>query len=1115
MIFFSKLIPTFDTDSTIFYWIVAMIGIVFLSVNTPSRLFGQDYPQAPRVAEASDEGEKAIKGFVYPRNLEINLFAAEPDVANPVAFHVDHQGRVFVCESFRQGKGIEDNRNHAEWLDDDLAAQTVADRIAYIKKHLKERAIEYTRHDDRIRLLIDSDQDGRADSSSVFANGFNQIEMGSGAGVLSYDGKVYYTCIPNLWMIEDKNSDGLSDNRISLHAGYGVRFAFRGHDSHGLIVGPDKRLYFSIGDRGYNVKTSQSHLKDPASGAVFRCELDGSNLEVIATGLRNPQELAFDEFGNLFTGDNNSDSGDKARWVFVVPGSDSGWRMYYQYLPDRGPFNREQLWHPYQKGKSPAYIVPPVANIADGPSGLAYYPGTGLGDQFKGRFFLCDFRGGPANSGIRTFRVKPKGAFFEVVDMEKPFWRQLITDVQFAPDGSMLASDWVNGWNGLGKGRIYRYTNPAAGRDMAVTEVKNLLATGLKNLDADRLVTLLESPDQRIRQESQFELADRRQTSKLLKVANNTRGSTLSRIHSLWAIAQILRQDQDELLLSKLGKLAQSEDEEVVAQFVRLIGEHGRPSDSKQICELLDHENSRVRFFSAMALSKIQIGNPEDYSKLFQMLEENADEDPILRHGGIMALLGDSQLLNAATAHPSRFVRLAAMIATRKLKQDASGFLNDPEPAIVLEAVRALHDLPEPTSKRYLAISKLIDRNIESEPVMRRVLNANYILGGISEAKAIARYAAAGTTSEKMQLEALDILKNWNRPRNRDRVLGDFRPQLRQDSHIKDAAMALEEYLPGLLSGGPKLTQSVIDAAAALNVTEIKPSLLEIFGNQTGDVKSRADALRAMAALNVAGLEKQVQTAMLDPATQVRIAAREILSRTKPQQALQSLEVATTSQHLPERQAALATLGQMGPPAESAIVKNLQSLVAGKTPIDTQLDVLMAAEKIGSASTRQLLNDYRKSKPTNDPLAQFSECLEGGNALRGKAIFFEKTAVYCMRCHRIEARGGQVGPELSSIGKEKDRKYLLQAIVDPNGAIAKNFETVLVATDDGLTYSGILQTETDDQLVLMTPESKTVTIEKKTIEQRGRGISSMPADLIKNLSASEIRDLVEFLSSLN
>jgi quinoprotein glucose dehydrogenase len=120
-----------------------------------------------------------------------------------------------------------------------------------------------------------------------------------------------------------------------------------------------------------------------------------------------------------------------------------------------------------------------------------------------------------------------------------------------------------------------------------------------------------------------------------------------------------------------------------------------------------------------------------------------------------------------------------------------------------------------------------------------------------------------------------------------------------------------------------------------------------------------------------------------------------------------------------------------------------------------------------------------------------------------------------MRCHRIEARGGQVGPELSSIGKEKDRKYLLQAIVDPNGAIAKNFETVLVATDDGLTYSGILQTETDDQLVLMTPESKTVTIEKKTIEQRGRGISSMPADLIKNLSASEIRDLVEFLSSLN
>src|SRR5207248_9493128 len=112
---------------------------------------------------------------------------------------------------------------------------------------------------------------------------------------------------------------------------------------------------FAIGDAGLNVTAIDgTKISAPDSGSILRCDPDGSNLEIYATGLRNPQELAFDEYGNLFTVDNNSDSGDRARLVYVIEGGDSGWRTGYQYgsaMGDRGPFNAEKLWHLQHEGQ--------------------------------------------------------------------------------------------------------------------------------------------------------------------------------------------------------------------------------------------------------------------------------------------------------------------------------------------------------------------------------------------------------------------------------------------------------------------------------------------------------------------------------------------------------------------------------------------------------------------------------------------------------------------------------------------------------------------------------------------------------------------------------------------
>ncbi|HKB34905.1 MAG TPA: PVC-type heme-binding CxxCH protein, partial [Gemmataceae bacterium] len=445
-------------------------------------------PYEPRVAPASKEALAAMKRLRLPKGLAVDLYAAEPLLANPVCFCFDEKGRCYVAETFRLHAGVTDNRGHMNWLDDDLAARSVADRLALYRKFLRDRVKDYEKEHDRVRLLLDTDGDSKPDKAVVFADGFHRAEDGIGAGLLARKGKVYYTCIPDLWRLQDTDGDGKVDIRESLSTGYGVHVSFIGHDMHGLRLGPDGKLYFSIGDRGLNVRTKEGkRLFHPDTGAVLRCDLDGANLEVVATGLRNPQELAFDDFGNLFTVDNNSDSGDQARLVYVVEGGESGWHIGYQYgsrihdersrMGNRGPWNYEKLWHLKHDGQ-PAYIVPPLAHIAAGPSGLCHYPGIGLGERYAGHFFLCDFRGEAGGSGVWSFAVKPKGAAFEIADAHQFVWSVLATDCGFGPDGAFYISDWVQGWDLTGKGRIWKVTDPDNIKKPAVAEAKKLLAEG-------------------------------------------------------------------------------------------------------------------------------------------------------------------------------------------------------------------------------------------------------------------------------------------------------------------------------------------------------------------------------------------------------------------------------------------------------------------------------------------------------------------------------------------------------------------------------------------------------------------------------------------------------------
>ncbi|HYT60507.1 MAG TPA: PVC-type heme-binding CxxCH protein [Haliangiales bacterium] len=1081
--------------------------------------------KAPFVAPASDEGELAVKKFQVAPGLRIDLWAAEPMFANPVAFNFDEKGRAYVCETFRLHAGVDDIRGILDWLDEELASRTVDDRLAEMKRHLGERFARYSEHSERISLIEDRDGDGKADHATVFADGFNSPLDGIGAGVLARQGAVWYANIPNFWLLRDTNGDGVADFRQSLHYGFGVRVGFLGHDAHGVHFGPDGKIYFSIGDRGSNVNVAEGkRVGEPDTGCVFRCNPDGSELEVFSFGLRNPQDLVFDQFGNLFTGDNNSDSGDQARWVYLVEGGDNGWRVGYQFMErpySRGPFNAEKLWYPHFDGQA-AYLVPPIANIASGPSGVAYFPGTGLPERFRDHFFLVDFRGGGANSGVHTFTIKPKGASFELVDPQHFIWGILATDIKFGVAGGVYVSDWVQGWEMTGKGRIYRVHDPAIDKDPLVLETKQLLSDGMEKRSLKELVLLLAHRDMRVRQEAQFALADRGpQAIKTLAGAARQGMNQLARLHAIWGIGQISARfrvpgstPEVAAALDVLAQLLADDDAEVRAQAAKVLGERRYLNAHDRLIKLLGDASSRVRFFAALSLGKL--GRREALPAIFAMLRENADQDPYLRHAGVMALtwIDDIDSLLAAAKDSSSAVRLGALLAVRRLQRsEIAMFLNDNAPAIVLEAARAIND--EPINGAMPDLAALIAKPTTSEPLLRRVLNANFHVGTTDSARALAAFAAREDAAENMRTEALDELADWPHPSGRDRVVGLWRP-VAGVRRPETAVEALRPVLAAVLRSAPdNVRVAAARAVGRLSVTDAAPVLSELVADTRLSGRVRVEALKALAALEDSKLEEALKTAGSDANEELRRAATMLQARVKSSDAVARLVASLENGTLGEKQAALAALGSLTEPAaENALTGWLTRLLAGDVPKEVQLDLIEAAEKRSSPEIKGKLERYQASKPKDDPLAEYREALYGGNAAEGKKIFFERPEASCVRCHKINGEGGEVGPDLSHVGGQKDRQYFLESILIPNKQIAPGFESVLVTLNNGALYAGVLKSENANELVINSPEDGLVTVKKSDLKTREKGLSPMPEGMGQTLSKQDLRDLVEFLSIL-
>jgi len=1090
-----------------------------------SPLFAAEFTETtkadqPKIAEASLEAENAIKKFKLAPGLKMELFAAEPFLANPVAFAPDEKGRWYVVETFRHTENVLDIRGRMHWLDEELASTSVEDRLKIYQKYYGTNLYKLSSQTDQVRLITDFDGDGRADKAEVFATGFNNVLDGIASGVLPRKNKVWFTDMPNLWQLEDKNQDGKADVRKVLQTGYGVRVGFLGHDLHGLRFGPDGRLYFTVGDRGMRVTQGEKVIQATEYGAVLRCNPDGSDLEIFAIGLRNPQELAFDNYGNLFTGDNNSDGGDRARWVHLVEGGDSGWRLGFQFINDpnsRGIWNSEKMWHPRWEGQA-AHIIPPVINIANGPSGLTYYPGIGLPTRYKNHFFLSDFRGSSANSVVHSFTLRPKGATFELLNREDLVKGLLTTDVEMGYDGSLYILDWVETFNKQGKGRIYRVFDEEMKADPRVEEVRLLFAEGFEHRSTVELAKLLKHDDQRVRQEAQFELADRKSIEVLSRVFQKS-PDQLGRIHALWGLEQIHRaiSFSDPKLAKSIGALVlrgmNDTDNEIVAQSARVSGEMKLLTAGAALQALVqDASQPRIQFFAAQSLGKL--GQPAAGEAILNMLRSNDDRDTYLRHAGVMALvaINNTQLLEKAETDGSASVRLASLLAYRRLENPAvERFLKDLSPRIVFEAASAINDASiyqgEP------ALARLLEKNLNSEPLLRRVINANYRIGTSDRAEALGEFATRSEAPDKSRTEAITLLGQWEKPSGRDQVTGLWRPL--EGRSGESARQALAKALPTLLkSKSNSVLVATARAADRLGLKESASQFLVVLRDTSLSSDVRLEALKTIATLDESLLAEAIEAVKDESSEALRSESTRLQGRLKTGDGVGRFKNLLESGSTGEKQAAVTALTTMSDPgAVDLLAQYFDLFLDGKVAMEIQLELTEAATKTGASKLQDRLKKLEQSWPANDPVAPYKMTLSGGNAAEGRKIFLEKAEASCQRCHKVGTEGGDVGPDLTRVGTEKTRDYILESLVAPNAKIAQGFETTLITMKSGENRAGIVKSETADQLVLNSPEEGLVTIKKSEIQARDKGLSGMLDGLGQILTKRELRDLVEFLAS--